>query len=68
MHIHSNAINDGLLRLHAKITALSEIFGTFTESGITIGNDAAFGFHCMLDEIAAELRRLKDLNEKGETA
>jgi len=66
MQENSNAINDGLLRLHAKLAALSEIIWVSSTSGsLTIGSDASFGLHCLLSEMSDEAQRLKDMNEKG---
>jgi hypothetical protein len=65
MNKNAFTISDGLLRLHAKLTALSEIFGAATENGITIGHDAAFGIHCLLSEMAEQTTRLKELYEAG---
>ncbi len=66
MNKHSSTVNDGLLRLHAKLTALSEIIGASLENGVMLGHDASFGFHCLLCEMADAVQQLKELNEKEE--
>ena len=65
MNKNSHAINDGLLRIHAKLTALSEIVWASSHDGLNLGRDSSYGLHCMLNEIADEAQRLKDMNEKG---
>jgi hypothetical protein len=69
MHGNNHVINDGLLRLHAKLTAISEIvWASSANGGLTIGSNASFGLHCLLSEMSDEVQRLKDMNEKWETA
>jgi hypothetical protein len=67
-HKTSLEINEGLLRIHAKLTALSEIVWASSENGgLALGADAAYGLYCVIDERADEAQRLKDMNERGYT-